>query len=417
MDTALQTAAAVLLVAAVLAVAARAAGHAGSTAPSPTQSDWRVERRGLPPRRRRPPDRAAVDRLRRSPSSPSAPSASSRLFALILVQGVLPWSLGRSMHWDTALNTAVSFVTNTNWQSYAGEAGAGHTVQMLGPDRPELRLGRGRARRRGRRGPRPRPREHRPDRQLLGRPRPGHRSGSCCRSRPSRPCSSSSAGSSRTSRHRTPSRRSRGSQQVVQGGPVASQEAIKELGTNGGGFFNANSAHPFENPGPWTNLLEVVLLLLVPFSLPHAYGLMVGDRRQGARRRRRHGHPAPRLGRPHDVGRGVRRRRATRGDGGQGAALRRRLVGHSSPRRRPAPPPAPSTRMHDSYSPLGGGVAAAQHDARRGVAGRRGDRPVRLPRRRRPRRVHRRADGGPHPRAARQDDRPRRGHERRPRTP
>ena len=72
-----------------------------------------------------------------------------------------------------------------------------------------------------------------------------------------------------------------GAHQVVQGGPVASQEAIKELGTNGGGFFNANSAHPFENPNAWTSLFEVFLLLVIPFSLPYAYGLMVGNRRQG----------------------------------------------------------------------------------------------------------------------------------------
>src|SRR5206468_683438 len=65
------------------------------------------------------------------------------------------------------------------------------------------------------------------------------------------------------------------------GGPVASQEAIKELGTNGGGFFNANSAHPFENPTGWTNLFEVFLLLVIPFSLPRTFGTMVGDRRQG----------------------------------------------------------------------------------------------------------------------------------------
>lgn len=72
-----------------------------------------------------------------------------------------------------------------------------------------------------------------------------------------------------------------GGTQTIAGGPAASQEAIKEFGTNGGGFFNANSAHPFENPQPWTNLLEVFLLLAIPFSLPRTFGTMVGDRRQG----------------------------------------------------------------------------------------------------------------------------------------
>jgi len=65
-------------------------------------------------------------------------------------------------------------------------------------------------------------------------------------------------------------------------GPVASQEAIKELGTNGGGFFNANSAHPFENPSPFSNLVEVLLILLIPAALTRTFGVMVGNPRQGA---------------------------------------------------------------------------------------------------------------------------------------
>jgi K+-transporting ATPase ATPase A chain len=68
---------------------------------------------------------------------------------------------------------------------------------------------------------------------------------------------------------------------TIPGGPVASQEAIKLLGTNGGGFFNANSAHPFENPTAWTNVFEVLLMLAIPFSLPRTFGRMVGSTRQG----------------------------------------------------------------------------------------------------------------------------------------
>ena len=64
---------------------------------------------------------------------------------------------------------------------------------------------------------------------------------------------------------------------------MASQEVIKELGTNGGGFYNANSAHPFENPTAWTNRLEIFLIGLIPFSLPRVFGRMVGDKRQGWR--------------------------------------------------------------------------------------------------------------------------------------
>jgi K+-transporting ATPase ATPase A chain len=72
-----------------------------------------------------------------------------------------------------------------------------------------------------------------------------------------------------------------GGSQTVPGGPVASQEVIKELGTNGGGFYNANSAHPFENPNPVSNLIEIALMLIIPFALARSYGLMVGRPRNG----------------------------------------------------------------------------------------------------------------------------------------
>jgi K+-transporting ATPase ATPase A chain len=70
-------------------------------------------------------------------------------------------------------------------------------------------------------------------------------------------------------------------EQAIPGGPVASQEAIKQLGTNGGGFYNTNGAHPFENPNGWTNLLSVYLLLLIPFAFPVMFGRMLGQPRQG----------------------------------------------------------------------------------------------------------------------------------------
>ena len=72
-----------------------------------------------------------------------------------------------------------------------------------------------------------------------------------------------------------------GGHQTIPGGPVASQEVIKELGNNGGGFFNANSAHPFESPNGFTNIFEIFLILLIPFSLPRTFGRMVKDNRQG----------------------------------------------------------------------------------------------------------------------------------------
>lgn len=72
-----------------------------------------------------------------------------------------------------------------------------------------------------------------------------------------------------------------GQTQTIPGGPLASQEVIKLLGTNGGGFYNANSAHPFENPTAWTNIFEILLMLVIPFSLPRTFGRFVGDNRQG----------------------------------------------------------------------------------------------------------------------------------------
>ncbi|HWC90153.1 MAG TPA: potassium-transporting ATPase subunit KdpA, partial [Pirellulales bacterium] len=72
-----------------------------------------------------------------------------------------------------------------------------------------------------------------------------------------------------------------GGKQMIAMGPVASQEVIKELGTNGGGFFNANSAHPFENPTPLTNFIEMLLIFAIPAGLTYTYGRMAGDQRQG----------------------------------------------------------------------------------------------------------------------------------------
>ena len=75
--------------------------------------------------------------------------------------------------------------------------------------------------------------------------------------------------------------RATAAEQVLAVGPAASQIAIKQLGTNGGGFFNVNSAHPFENPTPWSNFLQVLAILLVPAALCYTFGMMVGDTRQG----------------------------------------------------------------------------------------------------------------------------------------
>jgi K+-transporting ATPase ATPase A chain len=203
------------------------------------------------------------------------------LYALQRVQSHLPLSLGfPGVAPAQAWNTAASFVTNTNWQSYSGESTMGHLVQMAGLAVQNfasaavgmavaVALIRGFTR-------------NRTDRvgnfwvDLV------------------RTCvrillplvivgtvvllalgavQNFSAGTDATTLS--------GVHQTITGGPVASQEAIKELGTNGGGFYNANSAHPFENPNPVSDIFEIFFLLLIPVALTRTFGLMVKDKRQG----------------------------------------------------------------------------------------------------------------------------------------
>jgi K+-transporting ATPase ATPase A chain len=203
------------------------------------------------------------------------------LFALQRLQAALPWSRDLpGVPPFTAWNAAVSFVTNTNWQSYSGEAVMGHLVQMAGLAVQNfvsaavgiavaVALVRGFARARS--------------------DRLGNFWVDVTRAivRVLLPLAFVAAvvlllGGvvQNVAADQTITTLS-GATQTIVGGPVASQEAIKELGTNGGGFFNANSAHPFEGPTAWVSLLQVLLLLVIPFSLPRAFGRMVGDLRQG----------------------------------------------------------------------------------------------------------------------------------------
>ena len=109
-------------------------------------------------------------------------------------------------------------------------------------------------------------------RQLLGRPDPdGHPDPAAARLRRRAGAREPGRGPEPRRVHRRP-RPLEGATQVIPGGPLASQEAIKELGTNGGGFLNANSAHPFENPNGFTNLLQLFLILLIPFALTYTFG-------------------------------------------------------------------------------------------------------------------------------------------------
>jgi K+-transporting ATPase ATPase A chain len=202
------------------------------------------------------------------------------LYGFLRLQNHLLLSLGTpQMKADQAWDTAASFVTNTNWQSYSGEAALGHLVQMAGLAVQNFvsaavgiavvaALIRGFTR--------------------TKTDRVGNFWVDLTRIvlRVLVPISFVfaivlvAAGAIQNFHGVQDLTTLSGSHQGITGGPVASQEAIKELGTNGGGFYNANSAHPFENPTAFTNLVEVYLLLVISFSLPRTFGVMVGDRRQ-----------------------------------------------------------------------------------------------------------------------------------------
>ncbi|MGW1334287.1 potassium-transporting ATPase subunit KdpA [Streptomyces rubiginosohelvolus] len=210
-------------------------------------------------------------------------SAVSVLFLYLLqrVQGSLPGSLGfSSIDPDQAFNTAASFVANTNWQSYYGEQAMGHVVQTGGLAVQNflsaavgmavaVALVRGFARSRtGELGNFWADLVRGTVRILLPISVIGAIVLVAC-----------GAIQNLSGIHQVG--QFMGGTQEWNGGAVASQEAIKELGTNGGGYFNANSAHPFENPNPLSNLFEIFLILLIPFALTRTFGRMVGSLKQG----------------------------------------------------------------------------------------------------------------------------------------
>ena len=204
------------------------------------------------------------------------------LFLLQRVQGALPLNPTgvEGVSPALAFNTAVSFVTNTNWQNYAGEATMSHFTQMAGLTVQNfvsaavgiavaIALVRGITRRRSETIgnfwvdlTRSTTRILLPLALVLAVALAG-------------------LGVVQTLHGPADAHTVAGATQAIFRGPVASQEAIKELGTNGGGPLNANSAHPFENPSGLTNLLEIWALLAIPFALTFAFGRLVGDRRQG----------------------------------------------------------------------------------------------------------------------------------------
>ncbi|MFI1198884.1 potassium-transporting ATPase subunit KdpA [Streptomyces sp. NPDC020883] len=210
-------------------------------------------------------------------------SAVSVLFLYLLqrVQDKLPLSLGfKAITADQAFNTAASFVSNTNWQSYSGEVAMGHVTQTAGLAVQNfvsaavgmavaIALVRGFARSRS---------------GELGNFWADLVRGTV---RVLIPLAAVAAvilvacGAIQNFGDIHHLTTLTGDGQALSPGAVASQEAIKDLGTNGGGYFNANSAHPFENPNGLSNLLEIFLLLVIPFSLPRTFGRIVGSIKQG----------------------------------------------------------------------------------------------------------------------------------------
>ena len=274
------------------------------------------------------------------------------LYALQRLQGVLPLNPAdmKAVRPDLAFNTAVSFVTNTNWQSYSPELTMSYLTQMIGLAVQNfvsaavgmavaVALVRGFVRSESRgignfwadlvRG------------TLYVLVPLALVVGVVLLAR----------GVVQTFDGPAHVQTLAGGDQTIARGPFAGQEAIKELGTNGGGSFNANSSHPYENPTPFTNLLEIWSLLLIPFAMPFLFGRMLGRLREGiallavdapaARHRVRHlagrrdaHHACADRSRPH----------ARAQHGGQGAALQPCRRPRSSASPRPARRPVRSTR-------------------------------------------------------------------------
>ncbi|HMS12448.1 MAG TPA: potassium-transporting ATPase subunit KdpA [Microthrixaceae bacterium] len=204
------------------------------------------------------------------------------LYGLQRLQGLLPLNPDdqSAVGAATAWNTAVSFVTNTNWQSYAGESTMSHLTQMAGLAVQNfvsaaagiavaVALVRGLVRSRS---------------NTIGNFWVDLTRTVTRVLLPIAALAAIVLGASGVVQNLSGQRivtTVEGATQSIPGGPIASQVAIKQLGTNGGGFLNANSAHPFENPTTFTNFLHLVLILAIPFALAFAFGRLAGDRRQG----------------------------------------------------------------------------------------------------------------------------------------
>jgi potassium-transporting ATPase potassium-binding subunit len=204
------------------------------------------------------------------------------LYAQLRLQGHLPFNPDhqRDVTPALSLNTAVSFLTNTNWQNYAGESTMSHLSQMAGlalhnfvstaaGAAVAVALIRGLVRRR----------THTLGNFWVDLVR------TCSRILVPMAIVFTlvlvSQGAIQNFHAARTVTTVTGQQQTIPGGPIASQEAIKEVGQNGGGPFNANSSHPYENPNGTTNILEIWMLLAIPFAFPWTFGKMAGDVKQG----------------------------------------------------------------------------------------------------------------------------------------
>ncbi|MCM2461589.1 potassium-transporting ATPase subunit KdpA [Pseudomonas sp. CG7] len=203
------------------------------------------------------------------------------LFAILLLQGYLPLNTEQlpGMEWTQAFNTAVSFMTNTNWQSYSGEASLSYLSQMVGLTVQNfvsaatglavlVALCRGIGRKSA---------------TTLGNFWVDMTRATLYGLLPL--CLLLALflvwqGVPQTFAHYVHGLTLQGADQIIPLGPAASQIAIKQLGTNGGGFFGVNSAHPFENPTAWSNLFEVASIILIPAALVFTFGHYVKDLRQ-----------------------------------------------------------------------------------------------------------------------------------------
>jgi K+-transporting ATPase ATPase A chain len=204
------------------------------------------------------------------------------VFLLQLTQAFLPLNPANlpNVSWHSAFNTAASFITNTNWQGYSGETTMSYFVQMLALAVQNfvsaatgiavlIALARGLSRK---------------TTDKLGNFWLDLTRSTLYVLLPLSILLAVifvSQGVIQNFDTYQTAHTLQGAQQVIPMGPVASQEAIKQLGTNGGGFFNANSAHPFENPTPLSNLLQILAIFIIPAGLTFMYGKMVGSKRQG----------------------------------------------------------------------------------------------------------------------------------------